>query len=132
MPELTRRRDPHRTGLTLAAFVLGLALALFFNIQAKADDRIPQLRKIYEDCVFRAVGSQAAANPKARFDPSAATELAFQACQPEERAIVANLYAAGVTAVTAEKALRGFKLRIQKTVRELFGKSITPISFSDN
>ena len=121
-----------RAGLTLVSFVVALALALFFSIQARADDQIPQLRKIYEDCVFRAVGSQAAANPKARFDPSAATELAFQACQPEERAIVANLYAAGVTAMTAEKALRGFKLRIQKTVRELFGKPITPISFSDN
>ena len=78
-----------RAGLTLVSFVVALALALFFSIQARADDQIPQLRKIYEDCVFRAVGSQAAANPKARFDggdriglPSLSTRRAGYRSEP--------------------------------------------------
>jgi hypothetical protein len=48
---------------------------------------------------------------------SNAIELAFQACQSDERAIVERLSAVGMAPATAEKALRAFKLRLQKSVR---------------
>jgi len=107
-------------GFTQASSAITLAVALLFSIGVKADDQIPHLRKIYEDCVVRAVGSHATAIRKARIDVSAATELAFQACQNEEQAVIAHLRAAGTTQVTADKALQGFKLRLQRTIRKAF------------
>ena len=104
-------------GLT---FLIAALAMICFSIRVKADDGIPQLRTLHENCVFRAVSSQLA-NRRTAVDSSAMTELAFQACESEERAIIAQLYAAGVTPVTADQALRGFKLRLQKTIRKVFG-----------
>ena len=114
---LTRRGVGFFIGLT---FLIAALAMICVSIRVKADDGIPQLRTIYENCVFRAVSSQLA-NRRTMVDSSAMTELAFQVCQSEERAIIAQLYAAGVTPVTADKALRGFKLRLQKTIRKVFG-----------
>jgi hypothetical protein len=91
--------------------------ALALSVESNANDRTPQLRKVYEDCVLRAVRSHNA-NPRFTGDTSEATELAFQVCQSEERAIIAHLYAAGVTQITAEKALYAFKLRLRRTIRK--------------
>jgi hypothetical protein len=94
--------------------------ALAFSVESNANDRIPQLRKIYEDCVFRVVRSQNA-NPGYAGDTSEATELAFQVCHREEREIVEQLFAAGMAPVTVDKALRAFKRRLHQTVRKVFG-----------
>ncbi|WP_028345995.1 hypothetical protein [Bradyrhizobium murdochi] len=96
--------------------VLVLLFALIGNVGSKADDLLPQLRKNYEGCVYRAVRSQ---DEKLRptGGTSEAIELAFEACQSEEREIVEHLNAIGMAPATVDKALRAFKLRLQKTVR---------------
>jgi hypothetical protein len=94
--------------------------ALAFSVESKANDRIPQLRKIYQDCVFRAVRSKNA-NPGYAGDTSEAIELAFQVCYREEREIVEQLLAAGMAPVTVDKALGAFKRRLHQTIRKVFG-----------
>lgn len=94
--------------------------ALASSVESNANDRIPQLRKIYEDCVFRAVRSQNA-KPGYAGDTSEATESAFQVCHREEREIVEQLSAAGMTPVTVDKVLLAFKRRLQQTIRKVFG-----------
>jgi hypothetical protein len=94
--------------------------ALAFSVESNANDRIPQLRKIYEGCVFRAVRSQSA-KPGYAGDASETTELAFQACHREEREIVEQLLAAGMAPATVDKALLAFKRRLQQTIRKVFG-----------
>jgi hypothetical protein len=93
--------------------------ALAFTVESNANDRIPQLRKIYEDCVFRVVRSQNA--PGYAGDTSEGTELAFQVCHREEREIVEQLFAAGMAQVTVDKALLAFKRRLRQTIRKVFG-----------
>ncbi|KRR22280.1 hypothetical protein CQ13_29775 [Bradyrhizobium retamae] len=105
---------PMFSKVSLAAFVLTLVLAA--NLGSKADDLLPQLRKNYEDCVYRAVRSQAE-KLRSTGGTSEAIELAFEACQSEEREIVEHLNAIGMAPATVDKALRAFKLRLQKTVR---------------
>lgn len=94
--------------------------ALASSVESHANDRIPQLRKNYEDCVFRAVRSLNA-KPGYAGNTSEATELAFQVCHREEREIVEQLFAAGMTPVTVDKALMAFKRRLQQTIRKVFG-----------
>ena len=53
-----------------------------------------QLRKGYQDCVYDSVASQVKTSFRI-LDPSAVTELAFQACLTEEQAILADANAAG-------------------------------------
>lgn len=119
MTRRTEKRQPPYRRLPLAAFVLLSALA--FSVESNANDRIPQLRKIYEDCVFRVVRSHNAKSGCAG-DTSEATELAFQVCHREEREIVEQLFAAGMAPVTVDKALLAFKRRLQQTIRKVFGK----------
>jgi hypothetical protein len=88
-----------------------VALILAANVGSKADDLLPQLRKSYEDCFHRAVRLQGVGRT------SNAIELAFQACQSDEQAIVERLSAVGMAPATADKALRAFKLRLEKSVR---------------
>jgi hypothetical protein len=90
------------------AVVVALVLA---NVGSKADDLLSQLRKRYEDCFHRAVRLRGVS------PTSNAIELAFQACQSDERAIVQRLSAVGMAPATADKALQAFKLRLQKSVR---------------
>jgi hypothetical protein len=80
-------------------------------VGSKADELLPQLRKSYEDCFQRALRVQGAGRT------SNAIELAFEACQSDERAIVERLGAVGMAPATADKAMRAFKLRLQKSVR---------------
>jgi hypothetical protein len=94
--------------------------ALAFNVESNANDRIPQLRKIYEDCVFRVVRLQSA-KPGYAGDSSETTELAFQVCHREEREIVEQLFAAGTAPATVDKALLAFKRRLQQTIRKVLG-----------
>jgi hypothetical protein len=94
---------------------LVLALAFYYNIRVQADNRTAELRKSYQDCIFGAAGSQAK-HHRVEATSSEATVLGFQACQAEEQAILAHLYAAGVTPVTANKALTAFKLKLKQTV----------------
>ena len=92
-----------------AAFVL--IFALTGNVGSKAGDLLPQLRKDYENCVYYSVRLQGVGGT------SEAMELAFQACQSEERAITEHLKAVGMAPATVEKAWQAFRLRLQKTIR---------------
>jgi len=101
---VTRRPIQH-----LALLVLISTLAA--TVGSKADDLLPQLRKGYEDCVYRSVRQQGA---RATSD---AFELAFQACRSKEQAIIEHLSALGMASTTIDKALQAFKLRLRKTAR---------------
>ena len=75
-----------------------------------------QLHKLYQACVTDAVRSNLLRAPDT--NPSAATELAFQACKTEEQAILADAEAAGVTSAQANQVIVGFKLNLKQTIRD--------------
>lgn len=89
---------------------IAMLFALACNGGIKADDLLPRLRKDYEDCVYRSARSQGAST-------SDGIELAFQACQSNEQAIITHLTALGMAQATVEKTLKAFRLRLQKTLR---------------
>jgi hypothetical protein len=78
------------------------------TVGSKADDVLSQLRKGYEDCVYRSVRQQGAGGTSKAF------ELAFLACQSQEQAIIEHLGALGMAPATTFKALQAFKLRLRK------------------
>jgi hypothetical protein len=107
--------------ITFVGFGIVLMLAIFISVKGYAQDpRITQLRKAYQDCVYDAVASQIRAGQMN--NASAAIELAFQACATEEQAILAHVYAAGVSVVDANQTITGFKLSLKQTVREILAR----------
>jgi hypothetical protein len=113
--------------ITLVGFGIVLILAIFSSVNGHAQDqRITQLRKAYQDCVYDAVASQIRAGQMN--NASAAIELAFQACATEEQAILAHVYAAGVSAVDANQAITGFKLSLKQNVREILARPQRDVS----
>jgi hypothetical protein len=91
--------------------VLVLLFALIGSIGSKADDLLPQLRKNYEDCIHRTVRLQGPGST------SEAIDLAFQACQSQEQAIIERLATLGMAPATTFKALQAFKLRLRKALQ---------------
>jgi hypothetical protein len=107
--------------ITFVGFGIVLMLAIFISVKGYAQDpRITQLRKAYQDCVYDAVASQIRAGQMN--NASAAIELAFQACATEEQAILAHVYAAGVSVVDANQTITGFMLSLKQTVREILAR----------
>jgi hypothetical protein len=107
--------------LTFVGFGIVLILVIFSSVKGYAQDlRITQLRKAYQDCVYDAVASKIRAGEMN--NASAAIEWAFQACATEEQAILANVYAAGVSPVAANQTITGFKLSLKQTVREILAR----------
>jgi hypothetical protein len=84
---------------------------------AETSGRMAQLRKIYQSCVIDAVASNVR-HGGADLNPSLATEMAFQACNTEEQAILADAYAAGVSPVQANQVITGYKLSLKQTIRK--------------
>jgi hypothetical protein len=78
-----------------------------------------QLLKMYRECVIDAIGSQLR-NSSGEVNPSAATEVAFQACRTEEQAIFAHASAGGVAPAQANQAITEYKLGLKQQVRKLF------------
>ena len=93
----------------LAALVL--LFALIGTVDSKADDLLQKLRKDYEDCIHRSLRLQGLGRT------SEALDLAFQACQSEERPIIERLTTLGMAPATTSKTLQAFKLRLRKTVQ---------------
>jgi hypothetical protein len=91
--------------------VLVLLFALIGSIGSKADDLLPQLRKSYEDCIRHTVRLQGLGST------SEAIDLAFQACQSQEQAIIERLATLGMAPATTFKALQAFKLRLRKALQ---------------
>jgi hypothetical protein len=107
------------TRLTSIGFVIVLSIALFLSTKGNSQDaRITQLRKGYQECVYDAVASQLKGNSQV-INASAATELAFRACSTEEQAILAHVYAAGVSQTDANQVITSFKLSLKQTVRNI-------------
>src|SRR6516164_5741596 len=99
-----------------------LLLLFVLSAQTRGEDtKITQLRKMYQDCVYDAVASEIRSSGH-QINPSAATELAFQACLTEEQAILAYVYAAGVTQVQANQVMSSFRLSLKQTVRDIFAR----------
>ena len=86
---------------------------------AEQEGRITRLRKLYQKCVLDSVASEAK-TASGEINPSAVTELAFQACRTEEQAILAEAYAAGLTPVQASQAMSDYKLSLKQSIRKAF------------
>jgi hypothetical protein len=93
-----------------------LGTALSSDAAAEADTKMAKLRKMYQACVVDSVKS---AVRRGVADNNAAIELAFQACQTEEQAIVADANAAGVSPAQTNQVITGYKLTLKQTIRKL-------------
>lgn len=108
-------------------FGIVVILAIFFNAKGYAQDqRLAQLRKGYQNCVYDAVASEIRAGQTNNV--SAVVELAFQSCATEEQAIRAHASAASVSPVDANQAITGFKLSLKQTVREIIARAQRDVS----
>jgi len=97
--------------------------ALFWSASGSAEEgKTAQLLKMYQECVFDAVASQVK-NGSAEVNPSAATEVAFQACRTEEQAIFAHASAGGVSASQANQVITDYKLSLKQKIRKVFANS---------
>jgi hypothetical protein len=83
---------------------------------AEPDTSMAKLRKMYQACVADSVK---AGIRRGATDYNAAIELAFQACQTEEQAIVADANAAGVSPAQTNQVIIGYKLALKQTIRKL-------------
>jgi hypothetical protein len=97
------------TRMMFVGFGIVLIFELFLSVRGYAQDqRITQLRKVYQECVPEAVASYINAGQVNH--ASAAIELAFRACDTEEQAIRAHVSAAGVSIADANRTITSFKL----------------------
>ena len=87
-----------------------------------AEDRMAQLRKLYQSCVIDAVASNVR-HGGPDLNPSVATEMAFQACNTEEQAILADASAAGVSPVQANQVITGYKLSLKQNIRKTLAEA---------
>jgi len=104
--------------------LLVLALALFWSATGRTqqEGKTAQLLKMYQECVFDAVKSQVR-NSGLAINPSAASEVAFQACRTEEQAIFAHASAGGVSPSQANQVITDYKLSIKAQVRKIFANA---------
>jgi hypothetical protein len=100
-----------------------MLIVLFWSASGRAEEgKTAQLLKMYQECVFDTVASQVK-NSSAEVNPSAATEVAFQACRTEEQAIFAHASAGGVAASQANQVITDYKLSLKQKVRKIFANS---------
>jgi hypothetical protein len=114
----------HRpTRISLVGMLIVPLWALFWSASESAEEgKTAQLLKMYQECVFDAVASQVK-NGSAEVNPSAATEVAFQACRTEEQAIFAQAAAGGVAASQANQVITDYKLSLKQKIRNVFVNS---------
>lgn len=102
-------------------------IALFLGVFALSEGAHAQdaasmmatLRSRYEKCVFGSAMDQLRQTPTySTVDASMVTEIAFQACHTEERAIRLLAASRRMDGITLESAMTGIKLRIKNEVRE--------------
>jgi hypothetical protein len=84
--------------------------------RAEPETGTGRLLKMYQGCVFDSVAAQIA---KGNLDPSAISELAFQACRTEEQAILAQATAGGVGSTQANQAMIELRLSMKQRVRKI-------------
>ena len=114
----------HRpTRISLVGMLIVPLWALFWSASGSGEEgKTAQLLKMYQECVFDAVASQVK-NGSAEVNPSAATEVAFQACRTEEQAIFAHASAGGVSASQANQVITDYKLSLKQKIRKVFANS---------
>jgi len=109
------------TRITLIGIVIVLLWALLLGATGRAQEnsKTAQLLNLYKECVLDAVRSQVK-NSVSAINPSAATEVAFQACRTEEQALFAHASAGGVSQTQANEVITDYKLKIKQQVRKVF------------
>ena len=97
--------EVRRCARRLIKFAIAVGLVVCSCVTGNAaDQRLAQLRKGYQDCVYDAVASQIKAGQTNNV--SATVEVAFQSCATEEAAIRAHVSAAGVSSVDTNQQLQ--------------------------
>jgi hypothetical protein len=109
------------TRITFRGMLTVLPFALFWISTGRAQEegKTGQLLKMYRECVIDAIKTQVR-NSHSELNPSAATELAFQACRTEEQAILSHASAGGVTPNQANQVVTNYKLSLKQQVRKAF------------
>lgn len=113
----------HPTPITLISIAIVLLWALLVEeTHAQDNSKTAQLLALYQECVLGTLKSQVK-NRLSAVDPSAAAEIAFQACRTEEQALFAQASAGGVSQIQANGVITDYKLKIKQRVRKLFAEA---------
>jgi hypothetical protein len=86
-------------------------------------NQMTQLRQGYNDCFYESVNAQLrqqhAASPGTVFDLNMVSELAFQACLTEERAMVTLLASLRTQPQVIAAAMTSVKLQLKREIRKM-------------